>query len=77
MIAGAVEVRVHVVDHVGVDDDVSHRRVERRRLDHLDRGPLRQAGQVLGHVRPGLAGVARNVNQAVVGADPDQAFFLG
>ena len=77
VVARPVEVGMHIVEHVGVDDEVGRRRVERRRLDHLDRAPLRQPGQVLGDVGPGLAAVASHVDEAVVRADPDQALLLG
>ena len=77
VIASPVQVGVHIVDHMRVNDDERRPGIERRRLDHLDRGPLGQAGQVLGDVGPALAGIARDVHQAIVRAHPDQPFFLG
>ena len=71
-----VQVGVHVVEHMGVGDHEGHRGVERRGLDHLDRGPLGKAGQVVGDVGPGLARVASQVHPSVVGADPDQPLLL-
>ena len=59
-----------------VDDDVGGGGIERRRLDDADRAELRRAGHAAGHVRPGLAGVTRDVHAAVVGAGPDQPFLL-
>ena len=42
-VGGLEQVRPHVVQAVGVDDDVGRAGVEGRRLDAADRAPLRQA----------------------------------
>ncbi len=70
-VAGAPEVGAVVVEPVGVDHDVGGAGGEGRGLDRLDRRPLGQA--LRRDVRPGGAAVARKVDQAVVGADPERA----
>ena len=59
-----------------VDGDVRRARLESRGLDAADGAERRQIRDVLRHVRPALAAVARHLNEAVVGAGPDHARLL-
>src|SRR5438128_1623310 len=67
-----VEVGMHVIEPVRVDNNVSRAGVEARRFDHAYRSPLWYATQRRGHVLPVLAAITRHVNQAIVAANPDQ-----
>ena len=59
---------------MGVDGSVGGARFEWGWLDQADRGPL---GKAFGSdVGPGFAIVAGELDEAVVGADPDQALLL-
>ena len=63
--------RAEIVETEGVDGRVGGVRIEMRRVHDRDLRPRRQRRR--GHVVPGLAAVTRDMNQAVVGADPDRA----
>ena len=67
-----VDERIAVVHLVEVHGEVGRAGVVARRRDAAHRAPRRQAGQVLRDVGPGLAAVARELHQAVVGAGPDE-----
>src|SRR5262249_26220539 len=58
VVGGLVQVRLHVVEAVGVGDDVGGACIEMRSLDAIDSGPFGLAGNVLGDARPGFAVVA-------------------
>ena len=60
-----------------IDRHVRGGRVVPRRFDVAHGPPRRRGGNILRHVRPGLAGVARQLHQAVVGAGPDQSLLRG
>ncbi len=76
VVGGAVDERIAVVHLVEVHRHVGRARVVARRRDAADRAPRRQPGHVLRDVGPRLAVVARHLQQAVVGAGPDQALLL-
>ena len=60
---------------MAIDGDVGGSRVERRSIDLADATPF---GKILGSdVGPGLAAVARELDEAIIGACPDQAFGQG
>src|SRR5207245_1844865 len=67
-----VEVGMHVIEPVRVDDNVSSAGVEARRFDHAYRSPLWYPTHRRGHILPVLAAIAGYVNQAVVAPNPDQ-----
>ena len=66
----AIDVRRDVVHLVTVDRDVSSRGVMRRSVDQTHHAPRRQI--MRRDVVPGCAVVARQLDQAVVGADPNR-----
>ena len=66
-VGGPVDVRVRVVEEV--DRGVGGPRVVVRGVHHVDVRAGRECRG--GHVGPGLASVAREVNEAVIGAYPD------
>src|SRR5579884_370459 len=70
-VMGAVEIGGDVVVLVIIDRQVGRICVVRRGLDHADAAPVRHVRR--SNVRPGRAAVGRYMDQAVVGAGPDQA----
>ncbi len=76
IVGGLVDIRAVVVQPVIVEDDVGRRRVERGRFDDADRAKTRRARDPPGDVVPRLAGVACQLNPAIVAARPDQALLL-
>ena len=74
-IVGAVNVGREIAQQVTVDGDIGGARPERAGLDVLHASAGRQAcGSDIG---PGLAIVARHVDQAIVRAGPDEPFCIG
>ena len=71
VVVGQVHVGREVVQHVAIRGDDRAAGVLRRQIDHVDRAPLRQTGRR--DLRPVLAVVAREVQQPVVAAGPQQA----
>src|SRR6185312_16301178 len=65
----AVDVRMEVIEPETIDCGVHCLIIEVRRIELRDLAPWRDAGRC--HVAPRLSAVACYVNQAVVGADPD------
>ena len=55
---------------MAIHGHVSSARIERRRIDLADAAPLRHIFR--SDVGPGLAFILRELNQAIVGADPEQ-----
>src|SRR5579864_7449129 len=75
VVGSLIDVGVHVVILVAIDGDVGGSRVEGRSIDLADSTPF---GKILGSdVDPGLAAVARELDEAIIGACPDQAFGQG
>ena len=75
VVGSFIDVGVHVVVLMAIDGDVGGSRVERRSIDLADATPF---GKILGSdVGPGLAAVARELDEAIIGACPDQAFGHG
>src|SRR4029077_20881644 len=73
-IAGLENVGLEIVELVSVDGGIGSARFERRRLNQADHGPFRKTfGSDLA---PGFSIVTRELNQAIVGADPDQTFLF-
>ncbi len=72
-VVGAVEVGGEVAEQVAVDGDVGGAGLEVAGLDVLDASAGFEAWG--GDVRPVLAVVLGDVNEAVVRAGPDEAFF--
>src|SRR5439155_7867990 len=75
VIGGLENVRLAAVHQMGVDGDVRGTGVEVRRLDLRHDAPGRQRGDVLRHVAPFGAAVARYPELAVVGSRPHDAFL--
>ena len=69
----AIEVVAVVVAAVIVERDVDRVLRVARRLDARHVAGLRQVRQAIGDRQPGLAGVARDLQIAVIGADPQHA----
>ena len=72
-VVGSLEdVGVHIVVLVAIDGDVGSSRIEGGSVNLADATPF---GKILGSdVGPGLAAVARELDEAIIGACPDQAF---
>src|SRR6185437_14590244 len=70
VVVGLVEIGMEVVELVAIGGEIGGGGIVWGRLDDADQRPF---GQVFrGDVLPGGATVAREVNQAVVGASPQQ-----
>src|SRR6266480_6556063 len=69
-------VRRHVAKGMSIECGVSGARIEVAGLDPIDPRILRQPGNVADYSRPGLAAIARELEVAIVGADPDQPLLL-
>jgi len=74
-IAGAVDIGGEVVHLVAIDGEVGDVGIVGRGFDHADERPV-------AHVRrrdlgPGDAAVGRDVDESVIGADPDQVLLPG
>ncbi len=74
-ILGLEEIGPGIIIAMGIDDNISRCRVERRRFDAGNRGPFGQAGNR--HFGPGFSTIRRDVHQAVIAAGPEQVFLLG
>src|SRR6266581_3938610 len=73
-ISGLVNVGLKVIELVSVDGGVSSAGFERGRFDQADHGPF---GKAFGSdVGPIFSIVARELDQAIVGADPEQTFLF-
>src|SRR5215472_13818221 len=70
-IARAIEMRSDVGQAMAVNGGVGSRRLEMGGLDHAELAPRRQARRR--DITPGLATIARQVDQAGVSADPDES----
>ena len=70
-VAGPEDVGLEVIELVTVDRDIRGVGVVTRRLDHAHRAPRRHLGRR--HVGPAAAVVAGEVDQPVVGSDPDHS----
>src|SRR6185312_1204688 len=68
-VVSAVDVRMQIVEPEAIHCGVNCLIVEVRRIELSDLAPWRDAGRC--HVAPRFSAVACYVNQAVVGADPD------
>ncbi len=75
VIGGLEDERIAIVHQMRVDRCVRGARIEERRLDAGDRAPHRQTFDVLRHVVPMRAGIARVPDLPVVGAGPDQSLL--
>ena len=69
-ISGLVDIRPDIVELMRVDGCIRGSGIKRRRLDQADQAPLRNS--LWRHVRPVLAAIAGDVNQAIVGSRPEQ-----
>src|SRR5947208_16267487 len=67
------DVGLKIIKPMTIDCDAGGIRVVRRRINNADCAPLRH---LWGYVRPVLAIVSRNLNQAIVGAGPDCSLLL-
>ena len=76
VVARHEHVRRHVTGHVAVGGHEAGRRVVRRRRHVGDPRVRRQPGQVPGHVHPGLAAVASDLQLAVIRARPHHVRVL-
>ena len=76
-VRGLIKIGPHVIEPVGIEDDIGRGRVEMRSLDAIHGSPLRHARDILGDVGPVLAAVLRDMNQPVVAADPEDSFLFG
>ena len=70
VIAGAVKVRLLVIEPMTIHRGVGFRRIEVRSFDQRYLAPV--ARRLRGNVFPGLPAVAREMDQAGVAAGPDQ-----
>ena len=77
VVAGAVRVRPRVSEHVQVEGGVSCTLVEMAGVDRRNPCLRRQALDTTRHVRPRFAAVPRELQVAIVGADPDDIGILG
>ena len=75
-IGGAKHVRRVVAKGVAIESGVSRARLEIARLHPADPRILRHARDVADDVGPGLAAVARDLDIAVIGADPDDRLIF-
>ena len=67
-------VRASIVELIAFGRNVSAGRIVRGRFDQTD--PVELAHSRRCHVVPGLASVARQVDQAVIGAGPDRIHVM-
>src|SRR4029077_13653719 len=74
-VLGLIEVRCGVVVLVPRGGYVGCSGIVRRKLDDADQGPLGQIGW--SDFRPCCSAVARELDEAVVGARPKEAFLVG
>ena len=72
VVAGLVDVGTHVVELVPLSRDIGRASVMRRGVNLADTAPLGQVFRC--DIGPGLAFVARELNQSIVGTDPKKAF---
>ena len=59
-----------------IDREIRGRRVVTRRLDIADGAPAAATRECFCHISPVFAAVAREVDQSIVAASPDQSFFF-
>ena len=75
VIGRLIDVRTHIIVLVPVDGYVRSAGVKRRSINLADAAPF---GKIFrGDIGPGLAAVPRQLDQAIVGACPDQALGNG
>src|SRR5439155_23550954 len=70
-------IRRHVAKGMSIKCGISGARAEVASVDPADPGILWQTGNVTNNVCPSLTTVARELEVAVVRADPDQSFLFG
>src|SRR6185437_15261850 len=68
-VVGTVDVRVQIVEPETIHCRIDRLVIEVRRIELRDLAPRCDAGRR--HVAPRLSAIARYLNQAVVGTDPD------
>ncbi len=74
-VGGLENVGLEIVELVRVHGGVGGSRFERGSFEEADHGPL---GNFFGRdVGPVFAAIARQLNQAIIRAGPEQAFLLG
>src|SRR5207302_5994068 len=73
-VAGLKKVGLEIIDLMGVDRGVGGASFEPRRFDQADHGPFGKTFR--SDVGPSFSIVTRELDQAIVGADPDQAFLF-
>src|SRR5687768_514823 len=73
IIGRLVDIRVHITKGVPIEGCVRGSRIESACFNTGDPGGRRQTWYILHHVRPVLSSVARDLNIAVIGSDPDYA----
>src|SRR5207244_12622104 len=70
-------IRLHLAKGMSIKRGISRAGIEIAGLNPVHPGILRQPGNVADDIGPGLAAVPRELEIAVVRADPDQPLLLG
>src|ERR1700757_2852053 len=76
-ISGLEHVRSHVAKSMPIKSGVSRAGIEVAGLHPVHPSVLRQPGSIADDIGPRLTAVARELNVAIISADPDQSLLLG